>query len=115
MKIDPIFFEVFAAWFNVDVIDLDDPRDLQRAASLCASSLSTRIPDLDALIRDLSRFLDEWHPKRVIPFIEATYTNWFFDEQTECSLRYIITEIIEGLKYHRRSQSKSKEEQRSKQ
>ena len=114
MKIDPVFFEVFAAWFNVDVIDLDHQKQLQKDADCCASALSQRISDLDALIEALSEFLDEWDMKVVLRLIEVTTTDWFFDEQTECSLRYIITEIIEGLKYRRRSQSLSKEEQRLK-
>jgi hypothetical protein len=103
MKIDPVFFEVFAAWFNVDVIDLNHTKQLQKDADGCASTLSQRIDDLTPLISDLSQFLQEWDATVVLKLIEVTNTDWFFDAQTEDALKYIITEIIEGMKFYRRS------------
>ena len=99
MNIDPAFFQVFGAYFDSDLIDLDNTKQLQEDAGFCASALSQRISDLDTLIEALSEFLDEWDTKVVLRLIAVTTTDWFFDEQTEKSLRFIITEIIEGLKF----------------
>lgn len=103
IKIDPKFFNVFGAWFNVDLIDLDDLQEVRSVAGTCASDLSKQIPDLDTLIADLSRMLEQWNPQIVMQFMNVTDVDWLFSEQTEQTLKYVIAEVITGLRYFRQN------------
>src|ERR1035437_7207226 len=95
--INPTFFQVFCSWFNVDLIDLRDTQEVDRAAGICASDLAKQVPDVDGLIRGLNRMLSEWAPSTIMQFIHATDTDWLADAETEHILRRIVEGIVAGL------------------
>ncbi len=104
MDIDPVFFEEFTAWFHADLIDADDQEKLREAAHFCASALSQRA-NPDDLINYLSGFLKAWHQDMIMRCIEATDVDWLADEEEEGLLKYIVTEITDGLKYYSQNRS----------
>lgn len=101
IKIDPAFRNVFMAWFNVDVVNLRDREDVESAAGACASDLSGKVHNLDELITDLSTLLREWNPQIVMWFCDVTHTDWFFDDETEDTLKSIINEVIKELRFQK--------------
>ena len=95
IALDTIFFDVFGAWFNVDLIDIDDPDELEKLAMACAADLRFRVADTAGLIASLkicaaSEILD-------VKFSDATDVDWNFDERTQNILKTIISSIIEEL------------------
>ena len=97
MNINPVFFQIFGNFFNVDLINLDDVEKLREEANFCAATLCNQVSDLQSLKTDLSQFLHEWNSGVILKLIETTNVDWFFDEETEESLRFIITHVVEAL------------------
>jgi hypothetical protein len=99
---DGPFFGVFGAWFNVDLIDLTNAKEVKTTAGVCASDLMKKYPNPDKLIAELQDTLAHWNSNTVTPFMNATDTDWLFDQETEQVLKDIISEIIEGLIFFRK-------------
>jgi hypothetical protein len=101
IEIDPVFFVVFDAWFNCDVIDLSNADAIRDATNACACDAIGQISDLDTLISGLSAVLGRWNHHDVLQFINATDTDWLFDERTEQILKGAIADIVKELKDYR--------------
>lgn len=101
---DQQFLSVFGAWFTVDDIDLRDCKVLKSRAGVCASDLAKKYPDIDRLIGDLLRTLDNWSPQIAMEFVDATNVDWLFDDATEEILRDILREVVDALRYFRERQ-----------
>lgn len=100
--LDQNFFNIFAAWFDSDVVDIYDPQEVENAARACAGDLKQNHFDLGGLIRELTEFLETWDSQRILKFINATNVDWLFDERTEHILKDALVITIDELKYHQR-------------
>jgi hypothetical protein len=98
MDLDPTFYDVFAAYFNVDSLEPDDRQQLRNLASAAASALKTKVTDPGALSAGLSRFLRTWDHDTIMKLIRYTNVDWLADEDEKENLRYVINEIIKNLK-----------------
>ena len=96
-QLDSKFFTIFGAWFNVDLIDLNDRREVMRTAGVCASDLMKHVPDTQDLIHRLSVTLSNWNSKIVLQFINATDTDWLYNQETEQQLKEVLREIVRSL------------------
>lgn len=105
INIEPVFFTVFSAWFDADLIDLDDDKEVKIAAGICASDLNKQVTNLNKLISELQEVVDSWDPALIMLFINAARTDWLADEELENSLKHILEEIIKGLKHFQQSRS----------
>jgi hypothetical protein len=101
IEIDPVFLNVFCAWFNCDLIDLSNPEAIRDATTACVCDAVRQVSDLDALISGLSAILERWNHHNALQFINATNTDWSFDERTERILWGVITEIVKELRDYR--------------
>ena len=101
IEIDPVFFNVFGAWFNSDLIDLSNTEAIRDATNACVCDAVRQISDLDTLISGLSAILERWNHRDVLQFINATDTDWLFDERTEQTLKGGVTDIVKELNDYR--------------
>ena len=53
MTVEPVFFEVFGAWFEADLMESGNQDEMNKLAWFCASDLRRRTKDIDRLIRDI--------------------------------------------------------------
>jgi hypothetical protein len=94
------FFNIFDTWFNCDVVNIYDSREVENAARACAGDLRVNRFDLKNLIPELTKILETWEPKTIMKFIDATDIDWFFDEKTEQILKEILAIMINELRSH---------------
>jgi hypothetical protein len=97
--IDPLFFDVIASWFNVDLIDLNDKKELDNTINVAAADLNRNCKDIDCLIAQLENALSDWNSNVVMDFIKATDVDWLFDNNTEEQLKSIVIGLINALNY----------------
>ena len=97
MNIDPTFFDVFAAYFNVDSLEPDNRQQLRDLAYATASTLKKKVADLDALSAGLSDFLRTWDRKVIMELIKFSNVDWLADKEEEDSLKLVISEIIKYI------------------
>lgn len=104
MNINPVFFDVFGTWFDADTLDDFSRETLQAQAGFSASALSGQIDLLDELVQGLSEFLETWDSQNILKLIEVSNVDWLADKSTEADLRFVINEILHGLKFYARRQ-----------
>lgn len=100
MTTEDKFFNVFSGWFNADLVNIDNPAEVEDTADSCAADLVRNIPDTDAVIVMLSGMLDAWTPAIIGRFINAGLIDWLYDAPTEQILRHVIELIIADLPYY---------------
>jgi len=93
-------FNVFSGWFNSDLVNIDNPQEVEDAAGSCAADLARNIPDTSAVIMRLSDMLNNWTPALVLKFINVTLVEWLYDEPSEQTLKHVIELVIADLKYY---------------
>lgn len=97
MNLDPAFYDVFAAYFNVDSLEPNDRQQLRNLAFATASSLKTKVADLRVLSDGLSRFLKTWDHDVLMKIIKYSNVDWTADEDEKDDLRFVIKSIVEDL------------------
>lgn len=100
MDVEAIIFNTFTAWFDSDLIDVDDPQAVQDATGAWANDLIRSIPDVGAVIAVLSGLRDAWTPAAVGRFIRATHVDWLADGPTEQTLKNVLEVVVADLKGH---------------
>ena len=94
-------FNVFSGWFNSDLVTIENPQEVQEAASSCAVDLVRNIPDIGATVGMLSDMLDAWTPAIIGKFMNAGLIDWLYDRPTEQILKHVIELIIAELRYYK--------------
>lgn len=102
MTRDEIIFNVFTGWFNSDLVDVDNPQEVEVAAASCAADLVRNLPDTQATITRLTEMLDHWTPALVLQFIHATDLDWLYDEPTEQALKHVLRLVTDHLRWYAR-------------
>jgi len=85
MDMEDKIFNVFSGWFDSDLVNVDNPQEVEEAASSCAADLVRNIPDISATVEML---------------MNAGLIDWLYDEPTEQILKHVIELIIAELKYY---------------
>lgn len=65
MDTEAHIFNTFTAWFDADLLDIDDPQAVQDATGAWANDLIHRVPDVGAVIAALSGMLDAYRHRQV--------------------------------------------------
>lgn len=91
-------FNTFTAWFDSDLINVDDPQAVEGAMGAWANDLISSIPDVGAVIATLSGMRDAWTPAAVGRFIRATHVDWLADGPTEQTLKNVLEVVVADLK-----------------
>lgn len=91
---------VFSGWFDSDLVNVDNPQEVEDAAYSCAADLVRNIPDIGAVITRLTAMQDAWTPAIIGRFINAGLIDWLYDEPTEQTLKNVLVLIIAELKHH---------------
>ncbi len=100
MDMEDKIFNVFSGWFDSDLVNVDNPQEVEEAASSCAADLVRNIPDISATVEMLSDMRDAWTPAIIGKFMNAGLIDWLYDEPTEQILKHVIELIIAELKYY---------------
>ena len=100
MNMEDKFFNVFSGWFNADLVNVDDPQEVEDTADSCAADLVRNIPDIDATIVMLTNMLDDLTPALIGKFMNAGLIDWLWDEETKQTLRRAIELIIAALPFY---------------
>ncbi len=100
MNMEEKIFNVFSGWFNSDLINIENPQEVEDAASSCAADLARDIPDIEAVITRLNEMLDNWTPALVLRFINVTLVDWLYDEPSEQTLKHVLRLVISELRYY---------------
>ena len=100
MDIEDKIFNVFSGWFNSDLVNIDNPQEVEDAAGSCAADLVRNICDISAVISRLSDMLNNWTPALVLKFINATLVEWLYDERSKQTLKRVLMLIIADLKHY---------------
>lgn len=98
MSLDDTIFNVFSGWFDSDLINIENPQEVESAALACADDLFHRLPDVQATITRLTEMLDHWTPALVLRFIQHTQVDWMEDEASEETLKHVLRLIIADLR-----------------
>jgi hypothetical protein len=98
MNLDPVFYDTFAAYFNVDSLEADDPQQLLTMAFATASALKSRVSDPRALAAKLDDFLKTWDHSIINKLIQYSNVDWLANDAEKASLRMVISEIIKLLR-----------------
>jgi len=101
MNMEDKIFNVFSGWFNVDLVDITSPQEVEDAAGSCAADLVRNIPNIDGVINRLTEMLNNWTPDLVLRFMNVTLVDWLFDEPSEQTLKHVLQLVIADLKYYK--------------
>lgn len=93
-------FNVFSAWFDSDLVNVDSPQEVEDAAASCAADLVRNLPDIEAVITRLTEMQSNWTPDLVLRFISAGQIDWLYDKPTEQVLKRVLVLIIVDLRYY---------------
>ncbi len=100
MNMEDKIFNVFSGWFNSDLINIENPQEVEDAAGSCAADLVRNIPDTEAVIVRLTEMLNNWTSALVLRFINVTLVDWLYDEPSEQTLKHVLRLVIADLRYY---------------
>lgn len=97
MIADKLFNNTFAAYFNVDTLDADNPAQLDSLAVVAAQKFVQDREACDSILRDLKLFLERWDTETKLQLIRITNVDWLADAKEEENLRSVIVRIVETM------------------
>ena len=50
MNIEDKFFHVFSGWFDADLVNIDNPQEVEDTAASCAADLVRNISDIEKVL-----------------------------------------------------------------
>ena len=92
------FYLVFSAWFDSDLLPSSDA-EIINLAGICASDLHNKKQNLEGMADDLTRMLASWQSRDAMPFINASNTDWLFDDEMEQLLLKVLRQVVADLRY----------------
>jgi hypothetical protein len=94
----PRFLQVFATWFNADLVDLQDAAAVTDAAGTAAADLLRQGETPEGVAGAVAGMLADWTPATAMAFIEATDVDWLADAGMEAQLKGILREMAEAAR-----------------
>lgn len=100
--IDAEYFGQSVASLDADLIDLNDPEELEDAVYAAASNLCN---NRDIRLQDLTTLLEQSldgtdNNAFALLLTKTTNIDWLYDEATEEALRVVTVKLLEGIDHY---------------
>lgn len=106
MNINSEHFGHSVASLDADLIDLNNPEELEDAVYAAASNLCNNrnidLQDLTALLKQSLEGTD--NNAFALLLTKATNVDWLYDEATEESMKVVAVKLLEGIDYYSKQQ-----------